>query len=210
MPALHLEGTSVRREPPASVVRALRAVDPKAQLVHLGGKLWWLGVEDPKPEPTKLAGEIRDRHLTMPVQAQNELSNALRLEMLNRCAAGFRPIAIYEADEPGREIVEDFRERDFNWRHRREQTFRERLKDSDIYAGLEERMAKMRDFIQSEGKSIWHYALGRRRSFRQRVAPLHEPSLGGVPPTLWQLFIQRARGVLRWVGVLLNRGEDER
>lgn len=169
--ALHLEGTSVRTAPPASTMRALRQIDPKARLIHLGGRKWWLGVQDPQPEAMELAGDIRENHLSkLPQQIKNELSSALRLEMLNECAEGFRPIAVYECDVPGEDVIEDFRIRDHNWRHRADATVEERLREASFEEQFEQRKQAMREMVQATFPSIHKYVLRRAKGFWQRVA----------------------------------------
>lgn len=122
---------------PAEILEALRAIDPEADLVHLGDRHWWLGVRAPNPAAVQdLEGAYEAMRAVPEIEDPAERAIvAMRLDreflMRQIMAQGFKPIALYECDgAPGMDIVEDFRIRDFNWRHQTEDQVKRELRDS--------------------------------------------------------------------------------
>lgn len=132
---------------PEEVVTALQAIDPKAELVHLAGKRWWLGIRAPNPhaqDPLDLEN-ARTLAATRPViedpaeRALAEFELGLEFQMRQVMAAGFKPVMLYVLDPNGdatdpkvvstlHEIVEDFRVRDFNHRTKSPQQIEREIK----------------------------------------------------------------------------------
>jgi len=170
---------------PENVLTALRAVDPDADLVHLGGNEWMLGVRKENHAArerverqlkimttTRLeVGDIADR-----AAAESQLGKEFQLLQFF-ASAPFRPIQHYRiGDGPGEmtfgEVVRDFELRDFNWRTRREEAFRE-LKDAvSMDVADARRTALVREKVQAEAGDMFRYILRGARNVLQRVNPL--------------------------------------
>ena len=123
------------RTTPEEIRTGLEAIDPAAELIHLQGKRWWLGVRAPNPEaadPMELQG-AHDAMAHMPTivdkaeRAMMEVELAQEFTMRQIMAEGFKPVMMYVVDPHGdqtdpkvveslHQIVEDFRIRDYNWR----------------------------------------------------------------------------------------------
>jgi hypothetical protein len=124
---------------PPEIDVALKAIDSKAELIHLGGTRWWLGIRTPNPaarNPLDLESAHRysTTRPTIPDPAERalmEVELAKEFQMRQIMAAGFKPVALYvvEQGEFG-EVVEDFRIRDFNWRTKSEEQLRKELHDA--------------------------------------------------------------------------------
>ena len=173
------------RRAPAHILAALREIDPRADLIHLHGRFWLLGVYNPNGHQRRAAERELGRTLEHPVRTPER---QIRIEVLTLCRdKGFRPIQLYECREPDWHIVHDFRERDWNFRHRAEQTFRERAAESDTEHGLERRKAIMREFIEAEGRSIW------RTAFKHPVQSTLALASSAVRAAFDRIFPQRRR-----------------
>lgn len=169
---------------PAEILAALRSIDPEADLIHLGGYEWLLGVKRPNPA----AREKIERQLKAlstatigggldpadKARVQTELGKEFQL--LQYCAEGFRPIQMYVVNDPTApdsvtfgEVVQDFRLRDHNWRTRREAAFAE-LRDA-ISADEQGRWRTnlVREFFEQEGASLHRYVMRKAKGFWQRV-----------------------------------------
>lgn len=128
MPAL-----STRRAP-SGVLEKLREIDPKAELVHLGGSTWWLGVVGPnQPARDRILRSLGTMDgvasATMAVadpferaMAQEHLAKETRMYQIMAYGpngeGGFRPIELRECETLAdfNELVEDFRRADWTWR----------------------------------------------------------------------------------------------
>jgi hypothetical protein len=160
---------------PPETLSALQGIDAAADLVHLGGNEWMLGVRGPNPgAQERIHKALRRLH---PVKGlSHELGREFQL--LQFYASGFRPIMLYQLGEldPDGEpitfgwIVEDFRIRDFNWRVRPREAEAE-LKDAiSLDAGNKRRAQVMADYFDQEGGSIFRHVFKRARSLVQRAA----------------------------------------
>ena len=162
---------------PREVQDQLRAIDPDAELLHLGGPEWLLCVRQPNPgaqERIQRQLKLLDPHKAIDHEAGREF------QLLQLYASGVRPIQLYrlgELDGDGERItfgwiVEDFRIRDFNWRVRPRETEREMRDAMSLDAGNRRRARVMAEYMEAEGPSLFRYVMKRARSFLQR-APLH-------------------------------------
>lgn len=163
---------------PESVLAALREIDADADLVHLGGHEWLLGVKQPNPSAREKVEEqlkqvARASHtigggLDPADKAQLQSDLGKEFQLLQYCAQGFRPIQLYVVDgDPWTfgKVVESFRLRDFNWRTRREAAVQE-LKDAISFDVQDQkRTALVREYFDQEGGSLWHKVMRRARSF---------------------------------------------
>lgn len=121
---------------PPEILAALRQIDPNADLVHLGGTRWWLGVRAPNPAAQKRLESLGRRRESSPIirdpaeRAYVDETLGREWMMLRVMADGFRPVQLYDVDgSPGHDIVEDFRIRDWNLRHKTEEQAKRELRD---------------------------------------------------------------------------------
>lgn len=131
------------RETPEEIRTALEAIDPNAELIHIQGKRWWLGVRGPNPkaaDPMELAS-AHDAMARMPdiidpaERAAMEVELAQEFTMRQVMAEGFRPVNLYtvgkdEEWENLHEVVDDFRVRDYNWRTMSQEQQERELRDA--------------------------------------------------------------------------------
>ena len=168
---------------PPEIISALREVDPKADLVHVPGGFWLLGVRGPNPPAARaLAEELKaDPHGANKRRLETEekgLSSELRspvtgmrLELLAFYASGFKPIQMYECERPSWAIVKDFRKRDYNWRVRPDAAVAEMKDAISIDAGNRRRTAALVEYLQQEMGFIYHHVMRRAKRFVQRAIP---------------------------------------
>lgn len=161
------EGTA-----PPEILAALREIDARADLIHLGGTKWWLGTRQPNPAAVeRLAHAHAMAAATPPIddpveRAVVQQHLGLEFEMLQHMAAGFCPIHLYDCEgAPGREIVEDFRLRDFNWRTKSERQIQRELKES-VSADLlnKPRIARFAEAAREVAAESFRYVFRRARS----------------------------------------------
>lgn len=165
--------------PPPEIDAALKRIDPAAELLHLGGKKWWLGVRAPNPE-AKEKGRLADAYDKASTPASSIYDPAERavaqveLEkefiMLQTMAGGFRPIDVYsvgtgDGEWTMWEIVEDFRIRDYNWRTQTEDQIRNELRK---YASIEERnrprIKRAGEWMKLKAGEVFRFAMKGARS----------------------------------------------
>lgn len=166
---------------PPETLEALRGIDPDADLVHVEGATWILGVRKPNPE----AQERIQRQLQLvDLYKATSYAAGLEFELLQLYAGGFRPIQLYTLGEEleGGEvvtfgwIVEDFRLRDYNWRVREKAAHAEFRDAISLDRGNERRANVFRDFFDAEGKGLWRHVMAKARNFLQ--PGLHAPEPG--------------------------------
>lgn len=157
---------------PPDVLAALREIDKAANLVHLGGREWLLGVERPNPAAKKKVeaqlkaiteGRIGGIDHADKVRVQNELGKEFQL--LQLCAQGFRPIHLYDVDDSFAHVIEDFRLRDFNWRTRPEAAFRELRDEISFDVQDAKRTEIVREAMDQEGGSLFRHVFRKAKSF---------------------------------------------
>lgn len=164
------------REAPEDILERLRAIDPTAEL------LWW----GPRVADLQLAGgrNARTVQVVSPVwllgtvrqNGARRLAGARLLAMQERLGArgdrdtwryarllyqGFATIAFYPTRDPGAEIVEDFRRRDWLLRFRADEEGERLLAEAEGAPQLEVRKQTAREFAEGEGPSIWRFAFKR-------------------------------------------------
>lgn len=163
------------RQAPPEVLVQLRAIDPKADVVHLDGPSWLLGV---RAENVAARDRI-DKQLKQIVATPNTVEDpadramiarqiACEFELLQLYAKGFRPIQVYKVGPrltTWGELVEDFRLRDFNWRTRPREAFAELQDAVSLEAGNARRAERMREYVQAVSKDVWRRVFGKAKSF---------------------------------------------
>jgi hypothetical protein len=159
---------------PPETLAALREIDPAADLVHLGGAEWMLGIRGPNPgAQERIARQLR---LLEPMKHTSpELGREFQL--LQFYAGGFRPIMLYrlgDLDPDGETItfgwiVDDFRIRDFNHRVRPAEAEAEFRAAISLDEGNKRRAQVFADYFDAEGGSLWRHVMAGARSFINRV-----------------------------------------
>lgn len=172
------------RATPEEIQTALEAIDENAELIHLGGKRWWLGVRAPNPkatDPMDLANAQKAAGLLPTVQdkaerAVLEVELSKEFTMRQIMAEGFRPIMLYVVDPAGdqthkataanlHEIVEDFRVRDYNHRTKSQQQIERELKQAssvDYQNAL--RIKEWGALAADKAREAYNYVFRRARS----------------------------------------------
>lgn len=165
---------------PPEILAGLRAIDPDADLIHLGGDEWLLGVQkENHPAKARIEEQLKTiSHESVAVRdpadrARVFMEMAREVQLLQFYANGFRPIHLYECPAgPQADLVENFRLRDFNWRIRPAAAFRE-LAD-EVSFDVQDRKKRtnvVRDFMRLEGKSLCRHVFKRAKSFLQPGLP---------------------------------------
>lgn len=152
------------RTAPPGLVLQLREIDKTAELVNICEGVWWLGCVRPNE-----AKRLRSAHaLHRMLGTRNAPAGRVLRAMLGEY--GFTFIAEYRIEgEPTSAIVADFRERDYLWRHRPDETFEERLNEYD----REKEVAKADrlDEIRVGGKDAFEFALKNPHSVGMKAPP---------------------------------------
>lgn len=176
---------------PEETLRALREIDAAADLVHLQGYEWLLGVKAPNPAARekvelelkrieKAARSFGGGAMIDPAdKARIQSDLGKEFQLLQYCAQGFRPIQLYNIDNRQwtfRQVVEDFRLRDFNWRTRREAAFAELKDEVSLEAGNKRRAGILREYFDQEGGSLFHKVMRRAKSFLMPRRAAQSPS----------------------------------
>lgn len=145
----------VSRETPPDVLRGLRDVHPQAELVYAGQGRWLAGIVKPdsarRRNAIRLLQMQRDRHVFVESNHDQLLMGWLMLQ-------GFGLVADYHIQgEPTGAIVEDFRRRDWVYRH---------LDMEQVYARLEAQSEKLpekmraqlgvREKLQADGRWLFN------------------------------------------------------
>jgi hypothetical protein len=161
------------RETPVLLLAQLREIDATAELVYAGEGRWWLGAVSANEERRK-----RAEMMMAQIERLEVAQRAARTLML--CHLNLQGFALIEAyhgrdpmgtvlvnpgpDEYHCTIVEDFRERDANFRRDQGRgVFTTRLEASMKEPERREAEARMKEYLATDGRE--HYA----RHMRNRV-----------------------------------------
>ncbi len=165
------------REPPDSLIRQLREIDPSLELVYAGDGWWWLGSVR---EPTQF--QIRGANLLLEQEANRATANPRNLLRATLALQGFRYIAEYRSEgDPGVEatfdragrrvaILEDVQERHHNWAEDPEQgeaVFQDRLAVSGGEDRRQAGRARLLDAVETIGLDAYRFQ--RRRNGRPGI-----------------------------------------
>lgn len=159
------------RRPPDPLVRLLREVDPRAELVYCGAGKWLLGTVEHNSlrarrcelvikNIRKLQTKVGNGSIVIPRHVKKALSFRLWRWELNR--QGHRAIARYDIQgEPGSWIHEDFRERDYRYRTDLEGEIRRQEEEADAELEVQKKLEQFSEFLELEHKSIHRHAFKR-------------------------------------------------
>lgn len=152
------------REAPPEVLKQLREVDPRVKLLYMGEGSWQLGVVH---EDVSVRQAATGR-LARLWPHRDSLDAHRRIEILREQREGFVGLHIVPEEEMWNgKLVADFRRADWQARHELTEVMAERAEATDMNTGLQRRIAVLRDFITSEGKSIHRRTLRRSKGFLQ-------------------------------------------
>lgn len=157
------------------MLAGLRAIDPQAELVHLGGSSWLLGVRGPNPAAVKRLAQmmkvppVLPPGLTDDERATLEVELATQLQVMLMMATGFKGIQMYTVARPTHAIVKDFEGRDHNWRVRPKEAFQELKEAASLDAGNAKRVARLREHVQAESKDMFRFLMKKAKGFLQSL-----------------------------------------
>lgn len=168
---------------PDEIDAAIKAIDPKAELIHLEGPKWWLGVRAPNPAAEEQLADAHHHASRRPTiedpaeRAFMEVELAREFAMYQVMASGFRPIALYTIDGGVREdgwtwgeVVDDFRQRDYNWRNTPELHGKRALKRSVSMDRLNaERIVEFGKKAADAAREAYRFVFRRSVSSTRRV-----------------------------------------
>lgn len=152
---------------------ALRDIDPTVELVYAGTGIWWLGAVADYVERKQMA-----EHMMADIERLQKWQQAPRTVMLCKLnLQGFALIEAYHGPDPSGDVIvnpgpeeyhttilEDFRERDENFkRDHGRRVMETRLDDTIKGPQRREAEAKMKEYLYTDGRDRY------RREFRNRV-----------------------------------------
>lgn len=166
------------QQPPPEVVRGLREIDPRMELVYVGDGVWRLGKVEFASDRHQKACEVyrnalkklqRVRAGDLPHEVPWDTFLAMasrRLKERYLLVQGFQPIPRLKLRHHHLHsgLVEYFRYLDWGWKFAWIEDRKEQERQEDGTADLERRTAEAVDRVQAEGKSIY------RKAFRHPVS----------------------------------------
>lgn len=164
------------REAPEDILGRLRAIDPAAELLYWGPRLtdievggktvavvvpvWLLGVVQANAARRGAGARMVELHEALGAQGNRDAWQYGKLLYQH-----FAPIAFYPMRDPGGALVEDFRKRDWVYRHQFEEVGREWLETPEREFAL--RLKQVQDKTRGDGPGIWRFTCAGRRSVSQ-------------------------------------------
>ena len=164
------------RQPPATLVAALQAIDPSVTLFYVGDGVWWLGSVQPNEY------RQRDGEMILAHEATRSIPNPRNVFLGKLAVEGFARIEAYVGPDPSGlmvvnpgadneytcTILEDFRQRDHNWRVDRkagEQVAKERMEESLGEPERREAEAKAIQYARTDARAHYRREMRDRKSF---------------------------------------------
>lgn len=167
----------VEREAPGHVLRALRVIDPTAELIYMGEGRWLLGRLAPSSS-IRVAGErlVESCRRAVKGRKPNAL-DARRYLFAQLRLNGFQPTAEYVfRGSPDSSVVIDQQLMDWMYRHTTD-TELETAVDADMVKAREEARADMLDTARHA--AAWRYAFTRSHSVTRFDDPTKARSKAG-------------------------------
>lgn len=157
-PLVELEGVE---RPPDDLLRRLREIDPRLELLGVGNGIWWLG----------RVVWTRDRHrIAANILKTTHVNDRNRWIRLNAKLGlrGFGFVSDWQG-EPTSRILLDYQRRDWKFRNGvADAEFDERMLYSDGTMEMNHRLDVLRDKTHSDKNAIFNYQMRRQRHFAQR------------------------------------------
>lgn len=161
------------REAPRDILGRLRAIDPNAELLYWGPRLtdievggrtvavvlpvWLLGVVQPNAARRGAGARMVELHEALGAKGNRDAWQYGKL-----LYQSFAPVSFYPMRDPTGAIVEDFRKRDWIYRHQFDEIGEAWLSAPD--REFQMRVQQIQDKTRSEGPGIWRFACAGRRS----------------------------------------------
>jgi hypothetical protein len=121
------------RRAPEAILRALRAIDPLYDIHYLGDGRWAVGRVVPSSSRRTIGMKMKHNIMRNP----NLKKQQQRLRIAELAIEGFGVVAIYKfLGEPTDELVQDVRQRHYNYQVDRERFFREALDEAEVHKGV--------------------------------------------------------------------------
>lgn len=160
------------RLPPPEVVRGLREVDPRAELVYIGDGRWLLGKVQEDREKRIRAVKAMDVWLDLitrfdPTDHEQSLSELLpglfdRWNEKRLQLQGFQPLpVVFFMEMPDSSIVELFRRSDWIWKYAWREYERELEEEIDGSSDLSSKRSEMKARFNQIHRSVWKHAFKR-------------------------------------------------
>jgi len=162
-------------EPPKRLMRELRRVDPRVDLVYFGHGRWLLGATSPNTvRQAKGRAMLRaNRALTIGDESQRAVD---RRRLADLAAQGFRFIQMYRFEKgaggPDHRILQDFRLRDRNWKNALGDHLEEHEREMDGRAHTERTIDLLMEKVDAAKESILKYIFRDATSTVQEDDPL--------------------------------------
>lgn len=160
------------RVAPALLVAALRAIDPNAELIHVGDGHWWLGVVTPSNHREQ-QGEV----ILKFERERGDEANPRNIMLGLLLREGFARINGYRTDgDPSGDVVDydgnkttilaDFQERDYWWNFDGGKAkVKERLHAASDANEMEEARAMSLEYAINDGRSHFRREMKDRKTF---------------------------------------------
>jgi len=162
------------REAPGDVVRALRALDPSAEVIYLGFGRWIVGKPRPTRDTYRIASRMLRTYWRMPAAAWASKRGVQRYHFALAALQGFRPVHEYRLRDLDSRVVRDFQESQWRMNHQRSDLIDEWEREEA--SAQEERRALLRDELRAKDVLDYH-----RTSNFGRATPSVQSS---IPPPL--------------------------
>lgn len=147
-------------EAPSDLLGRLRDIDPTVDLIYLGLGKWALGSVQPNVHRTRMARKLLANFSDLPVAARRP-GRYLFARMIE---SGFRPILICDYTDLWSGWLElDFRQRDWNYRNRRDAAFEDTMKRVDDSGDVEQKIITILDAVHGTFRDAhkWGRGFGR-------------------------------------------------
>lgn len=160
--------------PPAALIEALRRIDPNVELFYVGEDMWWLGAVS----RNSVRAERGQRILEF--ESQRAVPNPRNVFLGLLAQEGFARIEAYHGTDPSGTVVvnpgadneyrttilEDFRERDFNWRKDQGKAkVQERMEESLGEPERREAAALTEQYLATDGRAHFRREMKNRKVF---------------------------------------------
>ena len=153
-PARLIQMPSERDTPPA-VLAELRTIHPQAELFYASDGEWWVGIVTPNKYRYRTGARLLER-------AKSQADPDPNTVRVGQCMVqGFGLVARYTVGDPGREQIEDFRRRCWQYEHDHDANAFHQAERAAARAD-EERRARIRDLVAGNRSAFGHFLRGNR------------------------------------------------
>lgn len=107
------------REAPEDIRRALRQLDPTAEVLYLGWGAWSVGRVRPTDQSVRIGQRMLRNYWAMGAQARASKRGVQRYRFADAAVQGFRPVQEYTQRELDDRVVKDFQQSQWRMQHQR-------------------------------------------------------------------------------------------